>query len=205
MASNYKDNYIRSNPRKNIECNPLYTDSNRPFIEHFENSDFKISGGNYEDNFSYLGENNKIQMACKKNNAKKKIIDFNLNDLLEKKNNGTVENIDNIHNIKIIKSMNYDKSNLLATQKMEKRLKNIINEKVINSYGFKSLDNSFFNHPDSIKYEWKNSYFEESKNTNGRWWNIEDDKVKPLDLKTVIDYRSKKPAKVNFDIIDYKN
>lgn len=205
MASNYKDNYIRSNPRKNINCNPLYTDSKRPFIEHFENSDFKISGGNYEDSFSYIGDSDKIHMACEKNNVKKNMVDFNLDELLKQKKDGTVENIDIIHNSKIIKSMNYNNSNMLAKQKMEKRLKNIINEKVIKSNEFKSIDNSFFNHPDNNKYEWKESYFKESKNNNGRWWNIEDEKVRPLDFKTVIDFRTKKPAKVNFDVIDYKN
>ena len=236
MASNYKDIYYRHNPRNSKGCNPLYIDSYERFFEPFENmgenvsnsntnnsntnnvnpeenGDFKISGGNYEDNYSYLNLDENKVLLCEKGQhileekGAKKMYDLKLESLMERKKNGEIKNIDMMHNNKILKSMNYNNSNILATQKISNRLMRTLNNKVIDSNKFETLQDPFFSHKEHNNYKWKNSYFKNSndKNIKGKWWGFNEVKSKPLDMKTVIDYRTKKPAKVNFDLIQYKN
>ena len=152
MSSNYKDIYYRHNPRKTVKCNPLYVDNYKPFLETFENrkkknynllqnTDFKISGGNYEDKFSYINnpEEDKINLICKDNKyileskGVEKMYDLNLEGLMERKNKGEIVNVDLLHNNNIIKSMNYDKSHISAIDKVSNRLLRTLNDKVTKS------------------------------------------------------------------------
>ena len=226
MSSNYKDIYYRHNPRKTVKCNPLYVDNYKPFLETFENrkkknynllqnTDFKISGGNYEDKFSYINnpEEDKINLICKDNKyileskGVDKMYDLNLESLMKRKNKGEIINVDLLHNNNIIKSMNYDKSHISAIDKVSNRLLRTLNDKVTKSNNFSTLEDPFFSHPAHNNYKWNNSYFKKSgdKNIEGKWWDVKQAKAKPLDYKTIIDYRTKRPAKVNYDTIQYIN
>ena len=224
MATNYKDIYRRNEPRKNIGCNPLYIDTYKPILETFSeneknynllSSDFGLNGGNYEDNYIYLDSNeeDKIQLSCKdnkhllENKGVKKMYDLNLKSLHSRKSNGEIKDVDLLHNIKILNSIDYNKTELLSTDKMTKRLLKSMNNKVVEGNGFKHLEDPFFSHPAHNKYIWKNSYFKKSKDKNidGKWWDFKQNDIKPLNAKTVIDYRNKRPQKVNYDLIEYKN
>jgi len=247
MATNYKDIYYRHNPRKNIKCNPLYTDSYKPYFETFSNkatvgnssslrnspsmsntknlnnkasynldqSDFKINGGNYEDSYSYIDspEDEKINLLCKnnkyilENKSSEKMYDLNLDKLVDRKKDGEINNIDMLHNAKIIKSMNYNRSHVESVNKISNRLIRSLNDNVVRSNQLSNLDDPFFSHPAHNNYKWKNSYFKQStdKNIGGKWWNLKDNVPTPLNAGAVIDYRKKQPAKVNYNTIDYKN
>ena len=247
MATNYKDIYYRHNPRKNIKCNPLYTDSYKPYFENFSNppslsnpqslsnspsasntknlnnkssynldqSDFNINGGNYEDSYSYIDslEEEKINLLCKnnkyilENRSSEKMYDLNLDKLVDRKKDGEIKNIDMLHNAKIIKSMNYNRSHIESVNKISNRLIRSLNDKVVRSNQLSNLDDPFFSHPAHNNYKWKNSYFKQStdKNIRGKWWNWKDNYPTPLNAGSVIDYRNKQPAKVNYNTIDYKN
>jgi len=247
MATNYKDIYYRHNPRKNIKCNPLYTDSYKPYFETFSNlstvndssslnnspsmsntknlnnkasynldqSDFKINGGNYEDNYSYIEshEEEKINLLCKnnkyilENKSLEKMYDLNLDKLVDRKKDGEINNIDMLHNAKIIKSMNYNRSHVESVNKISNRLIRSLNDNVVKSNQLSNLDDPFFSHPAHNNYKWKNSYFKQStdKNINGKWWNWKDNDPTPLNAGALIDYRTKQPVKVNYNTIDYKN
>jgi hypothetical protein len=224
MALNYKDIYRRNNPRKNIKCNPLYLDNYKPLMENFSNldtTDFGMHGGNYEDNYSYLDspQEEDIKLYCENNKyilnnkGTKKKMDLDVKKLFNRKNKGEILDIDFIHNNKIIKSLDYDKTNILAVQKIGKRLVPNLNEKVILGNAYRNLEDPFFSHPAHNKYNWQNSYevknseFKKSndKNIDGKWWNWEKNNIKPLDPRSVIDYRNKRPLKVDYTLIDYKN
>jgi len=241
MATNYKDIYYRHNPRKNIKCNPLYTDSYKPYFETFSNppslsnspsvsntkklskkesynleqSDFKINGGNYEDSYSYINspEEDKINLLCKnnkyilENRSSDKMYDLNLDKLVDRKKDGEINNIDMLHNVKIIKSMNYDRSHVESVNKISNRLIRSLNDNVVRSNQLSNLDDPFFSHPAHNNYKWKNSYFKQStdKNIGGKWWNWKDNDPTPLNAKSVIDYRKKQTTKVNYDTINNKN
>ena len=247
MATNYKDIYYRHNPRKNIKCNPLYTDSYKPYFETFSNpptvsnssslinsssvsntknlnnkagynldqSDFKINGGNYEDIYSYIDspEEEKINLLCKnnkyilENKSSNKMYDLNLDKLVDRKKDGEIKNIDMLHNAKIIKSMNYNRSHIESVNKISNRLIRSLNDKVIRSNQLSNLDDPFFSHPAHNNYKWENSYFKKStdKNISGKWWNLKDNNPIPLNYREVIDYKKKIPTKVNYDTIDNKN
>ena len=220
--SSYKDIYIRKNPLKNIECNPLYTDTYKPYfktIETFENpSKCKVKGNNKLmeqlpgddmnlDNFGYLEEDMKLDLNCKNDNMNKmdclkKVYKSNIKNLKRRKK-GESDKIDKIHNSIIKGGINYKFSEELAINKISNRLNCNLNNHVVNVNNNSYLDDPFFSHPANSKYEWKNSYF---KNTdNGKWVYFNDNDAKPLDYKTLIDYRTKKPAKVDYNIIEYKN
>ena len=211
-----KENNIKhkENNIKNKENNIKHKENNiENNIKNEENGDFKISGGNYEDNYSYLNlDDNKVLLCDKgrhilEEKGVKKMYDLKLESLMERKQNGEINNIDMMHNNKILKSMNYNNSNILATQKISNRLMRTLNNKVIDSNKFATLEDPFFSHKEHNNYKWKNTYFKNSndKNIKGKWWTFKEANVKPLDFRTVIDYRTKKPAKVNFDRIQYKN
>ena len=140
-------------------------------------------------------------------------MDLDIKKMFNRKNKGEIVDIDFIHNNKILKSLDYDKTNMLAVQKMGKRLVPNLNEKVVLGNAFRNLEDPFFSHPAHNNYRWHNSYevknseFKKSndKNIGGDWWDWEKNNIKPLDPRTVIDYRNKRPVKVDYTLIDYKN
>ena len=131
MSNNYRDIYIRKNPRENIKCEPsIYQDK---YIiktkEQFTNSKKKKNFMNPKenlDNFFYLGKQYD-KVFCDKGKMKYKdtIINTDINNL-NKKNF-----IDHIHNEKILQTTNYNSVYLQNLKKIKKRLGSSLNQSII--------------------------------------------------------------------------
>lgn len=212
MAQNYKDIYIRKNPLKEMKCNPLYVDNYKNVFEPFENSkNLKITNYVLEnsellqndlnrDNYSYVNE---TDYKIIDNEDVKKISNKNDINNLKIKNN-EIKNIDNIHNKKIINRLDFTKSSNMAKSIISNRLKKRINNKVVQHDKTSLLDDNFFKYPVNQDYKWKNSYFKNTKNGKWVYHNYNSD-PNTLDYKTIVDFRDKRPVKINYDIIEGKN
>ena len=129
MASNFKDNYIRQNPRDYVKCEPsLYQDKyifkKKQIVETFvANEDL--------DDYYYLGENNN-KTICDKGLIKygDEYISNEIDNLYNKKQ-GQIKEIDSIHNAKIVKRINYNQMNLININNVRERLRKNVNNSVL--------------------------------------------------------------------------
>ena len=196
-----------NSPNESINDNNIKDDINDNNIKDDIN-DNNISGFNNDDNYNYINDNseeNKIKLLCKdnkyilKNKGIEKMFDLNLNELMNRKNDGEIKNIDMVHNTKIMNSMRYDDSRLLSVNNFSNRLMKNLNQKVVRSNELSNLDDPFFSHPAHNSYKWKNSYFREG------WVNNNITNNNPIDYNLILNYRDKTQSKINYNTINYKN
>ena len=167
--NNFKDIYIRTNPRRNAKINPVMWDDNTSrYFTHQEGftGDYKnVTGDLYNvggatNVSSYSNINSKVetrttQVKCKNGkanvmvndngNMSKKMYDISPEAIMNNKILGNIDEVDKIHNNKVIGSMSYDRMMLNHFQNTTNRLHSTVNPLVL-SYHNRVLENDpFFN------------------------------------------------------------
>ena len=173
--NNYQDRYIRENPRRNAKMNPVMWDDNTSRYFTYKKEENLVEGfnGGYKDvtgdllniegasNVSmYSNVNGKVnsvttQVKCKNGRAEvmvnnngqilKQMYDVNPTAIMDNKILGTMEEVDKIHNGKIVGSMSFDRMMLNHFQNTVNRLHNTVNPSVLSHHNRNLSNDPFFN------------------------------------------------------------
>tara|TARA_B100000768_G_scaffold166163_1_gene169288 strand:+ start:1166 stop:1708 length:543 start_codon:yes stop_codon:yes gene_type:complete len=151
---NFQDRYIRTNPRRNAKMNPILWDDNvsRYFTYHGESDNIECF-----QNLNSNGNKKTTQIKCKNGKADilindnckttSKMYDIDLDSISKMKFKDTINEIDNIHNKKIVNSMSFDRMMLDHFNKTIKKLHLGVNSSVLSLHSRDLKNDDFFNPP----------------------------------------------------------
>lgn len=172
--NNYQDRYIRENPRRNAKMSPVLWDDNTSgyftynkdnIVEGFS-GDYKdvtedllkIEGSSNVSNYSNINgkvESVTTQVKCKNGKAEvmvnnngqilKEMYDIKPRAIMDNKILGTIEEVDKIHNGKVIGSMSFDRMMLNHFQNTVNRLHYSVNNSVLSHHSRTIANDPFFN------------------------------------------------------------
>ena len=176
---NFQDRYIRNNPRRNAKMNPILWDDNvsRYFNYHGKSDNIECFQNSYS---NPSDEKNKktTQIKCKNgkadvlinNNGKitSKMYDIDMDSISKMEYQQTMDEIDEIHNNKILNSMSFDRMMLDHFNKTIKKLHLGINSSVLSLHSRDLKNDEFFNptkkrcepkfYPDNFTHICKKNY-----------------------------------------------